>query len=274
SLLRRQPGRDELLGLIAAGKGSFGVSTMCRALGIARSSFCDWAARTPEEKDPWAAVREAVLELWESSEGRWGARTMHAMLPDGFAGTTLHRIRKCMHELGMQGIHPRKSRRTAIPGPDAPERPGLVQRHFEPPVPTTVLCGGITCLRTLEGWLHMATVIDLAARMVVGLSFSGRMTADLPIAALASAWGRGFIAGGAIFRSDRGSQYTSRAMAGWALAHGIRLSAGRTGSCHGNAVAKGLCAQAHNDSNALDAIMCRVGAGRQAEGPGHPAPST
>jgi transposase InsO family protein len=159
---------------------------MCRALGIARSSFYDWAARSPEEKDPWAAVREAVLELWESSEGRWGARTIHAMLPDEFAGTTLYRIRKCMHELGIQGIHPRKSRRTTIPDPDAPERPDLVQRHFEPPVPTTVLCGDITYLWTLEGWLYMATVIDLATRMVVGLSFSDRMTADLPIAALAS----------------------------------------------------------------------------------------
>ena len=124
----------------------------------------------------------------------------------------------------------------------------IVQRHFEPPVPTTVLCGDITYLWTLEGWLYMATVIDLATRMVVGLSFSDRMTADLPIAALASAWGRGFIAGGAIFHSDRGSQYTSKAMADWALAHGIRLSVGRTGSCHDNAVAEGLCAQAHNGS--------------------------
>lgn len=223
-------------------QGSFGVSTMCRALGIARPSFYDWAARSPEEKDPWAAVREAVLELWESSEGRWGARTIHAMLPDEFAGTTLYRIRKCMHGLGIQGIHPRKSRRTTIPGPDAPERPDLVQRRFEPPVPTTVLCGDITYLWTLEGWLYMATVIDLATRMVVGLSFSDRMTADLPIAALASAWGRGFVAGGAIFHSDRGSQCASKAMADWALAYGIRLSVGRTGSCHDNAVAEGLCA--------------------------------
>ena len=101
-----------------------------------------------------------------------------------------------------------------------------------------MLCGDITYLWTLEGWLYMATVIDLATRMAVGLSFSDRMTADLPIAALASAWGRGFIAGGAIFHSDRGSQYTSKAMADWALAHGIRLSVGRTGSCHDNAVAE------------------------------------
>lgn len=105
---------------IAAEKGGFGVSTMCRALGIARSSFCGWAARSPEEKDPWAAVREAVLELWESSEGRWGARTIHAMLPDEFAGTTLYRIRKCMHELGIQG---------SIPGsPGAPPSPTRMRR--------------------------------------------------------------------------------------------------------------------------------------------------
>ena len=84
----------------------------------------------------------------------------------------------------------------------------------------------------------MAAVVDLCTRMVVGLSFSERMDASLPIAALEGAWRRGYVAEGAVFHSDRGSQYTSKAMAEWAAAHAVRLSVGRTGSCLDNAVAE------------------------------------
>ena len=64
------------------------------------------------------------------------------------------------------------------------------------------------------------------------------MTAALAVSALEMAHARGYVAGGAIFHSDRGSQYTSRLMAGWAASHDVRLSVGRTGSCHDNAVAE------------------------------------
>ena len=84
----------------------------------------------------------------------------------------------------------------------------------------------------------MAAVVDLCTRMVVGLSFSERMDASLPIAALEGAWRRGYVAEGAVFHSDRGSQYTSKAMAEWAAAHAVRLSVGRAGSCLDNAVAE------------------------------------
>lgn len=125
-----------------------------------------------------------------------------------------------------------------MPDPGAPARPDLVRRGFDRPVPTCWLCGDITYLRTGQGWLYMAVVIDLCTRMVVGLSFSERMGADLPVAALEAAWRRGYVAEGAVFHSDRGSQYTSKAMAEWAAARGVRLSVGRTGSCHDNAVAE------------------------------------
>ena len=84
----------------------------------------------------------------------------------------------------------------------------------------------------------MAAVIDLCTRMAVGLAFPGRMTADLPIAALGPSRGRGYVALGAISRSDRGSQHAPEAMADRSAAHDVRLSVGRTGSCHDDAVAE------------------------------------
>ena len=187
---------------MGAEKGSFPVGLMAEALGVSRSGFYAWLARPAAQADPWARLRAEVESLWASSGGRWGARTVRSQLAGGPASATLYRVRKCMRELGIRGVHPRASRRTTVADPGAPERPDLIRRDFESPVPTTKLVGDITYLPTGQGWLYMATVIDLCTRMVVGLSFSDRMTADLPIAALESAWARGYVAGGAIFHSD------------------------------------------------------------------------
>ena len=101
--------------------------------------------------------------------------------------------RECASDLGIphktlsrwvQGVHPRASRRTTVPDPSAASRPDLIGRDAASPVPTVRLVGDITYLRTGQGWLYMAVVIDLCTRMAVGLAFSERMTADLPIAAL------------------------------------------------------------------------------------------
>ena len=225
--------------LMEAEKGAFPVPMMARALGVSRSGFYTWLRRPrPEPADPWAEAREAVRAEHEAAHGIPGARTLLALVGPRFPGITLYRVRRLMRELGIRGVCPHASRRTTVPDPDAPGRPDLIGRRFDRPVPTCYLCGDITYLRTGQGWLYMATVIDLCTRMVVGLSFSERMTADLPTAALESAWGRGYVAEGAVFHSDRGSQYTSGAMADWAAAHGVRLSVGRTGSCRDNAVAE------------------------------------
>lgn len=163
-------------------------------------------------------------------------------LGGALAETSLYRTRKCMRELGIRGVAPRRRVRTTVPDPSAPSRPDLLRREFSSPVPTTRLVGDITYLRTGQGWPCLATVIDLATRMVVGWCMSERMTADIVVSALEMARGRGYVAGGAVFHSDRGSQYTSLLLARWAEANDVRPSVGRTGSCHDNAVAEGLCA--------------------------------
>ena len=110
------------------------------------------------------------------------------------------------------------------------------------PLGRLVHCGDITYLKTGEGWLYLASVVDLSTRMVAGWSFSARMTADICVSALEMAERRGYVAGGAVFHSDRGPQYTSAQLAAWASANGVRLSVGRTGCCRDNAVAESLWA--------------------------------
>lgn len=190
--------------------------------------------RADAEAEP-ADVGELRYQL--SSERRRGARTIRSRLDGPFAGATLYRARKRMREPGMHGIRPRASRRTTVADPDAPARPDPIRRDFAGPVPAIRPVGDIAYLRTGQGWPCMAAVIDLCTRMVAGMAFSERMTADLPVAAPESAWGRGYVALGAVPHSDRGSRCTSKAMAERAAAHDVRLSVGRTGSCHDNAAA-------------------------------------
>lgn len=147
-----------------------------------------------------------------------------------------------MRELNIFGVVPKQKKRTTIPDKNAQARPDLVKRDFTSPVPTYKLVGDITYLRTGQGWLFLATVIDLNTRMVVGWALSERMSADIAVDALEMARKRGYVAENAIFHSDRGSQYTSRKLAVWAKINHVRLSVGRTGSCHDNAVAESFFA--------------------------------
>lgn len=224
----------------------FPVKLMARILGVSRSGFYSWLSNGCPEDD-WAAERDAVMRVWLESDRRFGFRFVHAMLPPEFSRLTRYRVLKLMRELGIRGCTPNASKRTTVLDPKAKPRPDLVRRDFTSPVPTYKLVGDITYLRTGEGWLCLATVIDLCTRMVVGWSLSDRMTADVAVAALESAKSRGYVAGNAIFHSDRGVQHTSRALAEWARVNDVRLSYGLTGNCHNNAVAESFFATLKNE---------------------------
>ena len=221
---------------------------MTRALEVSRSGYYNWAARQLDPKsDPWAKLKEKIQGLWEESKHRHGARRIHKDLVALGVGVTLYRVRKCMKELGICGIQPRAKKKTTTPSKDAASRPDLIKRDFTAAVPTTKLVGDITYLRTKEGWLYLAVVIDLCTRMVVGWSMDTHMRASLVVSALRMAVLKGFVALGAIFHSDRGSQYTSKEYSEFAGGRKIRLSVGRTGSSADNAVAESFFSMLKNE---------------------------
>lgn len=210
---------------MAAEKGKYSVKMMAELLEVSRQGFYQWLRRNQGPgRDPWARLRDAVLAVWETSRRIFGARQILHSLPEEFDGTTLYRVRKLMRELGIEGVVPRKKKRTTIPNEDAPTRPDLLKRDFTSPVPTYKLVGDITYLRTGEGWLYLATVIDLATRMVVGWAMSPRMTADMVVSALEMAHGRGYVADGSIFHSDYAAESTHRQFSAFLLADALAAS--------------------------------------------------
>lgn len=256
---------SERYALMHAEKANYPVKMMARLLEVSRSGFYEWEKRGGPA-DKWAAARDAVARVWLESDGRFGFRLVRAAMPEEFSHLTLYRVRKLMRELGMRGCTPNASKRTTIRDPRAKDKKDLVRRDFTAPVPTVRLCGDITYLRTGEGWLYLATVIDLCTRMVVGWSMSDRMTADIAVNALENARVRGYVAENAIFHSDKGSQYTSKALLDWAEEHQVRLSCSRTGNCHDNAVAESFFATLKNEMYYRSSFRTRSDAKRAVMG--------
>jgi len=122
---------------------------------------------------------------------------------------------------------------------DACSTPDLLARDFTCDAPATKLVGDITYIRTWEGWLYLATVLDCHTKQVVGYAMADHLRTSLIMDALTLASQRiDFRPGITIFHSDRGCRYTSQEFADFTDNLGIRRSLGRTGTCYDNAWAE------------------------------------
>lgn len=120
--------------------------------------------------------------------------------------------------------------------------PNRLKQDFETDAPCQKLVGDITSIHTEEGWLYLATVIDLFARKVIGWALGDRMTKQLVIDAMNQAIQHEKPPKGVIFHSNRGSQYASYDYQGLLRQHGIRQSMSAKGDCYDNACAESFFA--------------------------------
>ena len=136
-----------------------------------------------------------------------------------------------MRELGLEPCQPRPRRFSLTEG-DGQEHaiPDLVNRDFTAAAPGEKMVGDITYVATWEGWLYLATVIDCHTKEVVGWAADDNYRTPLIEKAIEMAVRNHPLADGAIFHSDRGSNYTSRKFASTLSKHNLRHSVGRTGS--------------------------------------------
>jgi transposase InsO family protein len=154
------------------------------------------------------------------------------------------RVARLMRQARLAGRAPRRWKKTTIPDPAAAARADAIRRDFTTDAAriNQRWCGDITYLATWEGWLYLATVIDIASRRVVGFALADHLRTELVADALANAVAARDPAPGVIFHSDRGCQYTSAAFAELAEDSQVSLSVGRKGQCWDNAVAESFFA--------------------------------
>lgn len=221
---------------------------MCAELDVPRASYYRWLNA---EETPTAArhseLTGLVKSMFDSSEGIFGHRMVHDKLTAKGVQVSLGTVAAIMAENGWQARRMRAFKRTTIPSDPDKCFEDLIGRDFTSATPGTRLVGDITYLRTDEGWLYLATVIDLCTRMIVGWAMADHMRASLVTGALTMARDRGHLEPNAIFHSDRGTQYTSREMGKWCTGNNVRQSMGATGVCWDNAVAESAFSSLKNE---------------------------
>lgn len=236
--------------LIHEEKANHTIGLMARLLKVSRAGYYAWVNRqgavSPAEERR-ILLRAAIVQIDTDKKQTYGFRRMLAELVRQGFDASAGLVRKLMRELGLFGVQPRISKRNTIPALDAADRPDWLCRNFTAEEPGQWFVGDITFLRTGEGWLYLATVIDLFNREVVGWSMADHMRVDLVSDALTMAHTHGRVGDGATFHSDRGSVYTSAAYAELAAKYGVRLSVGRTGVCWDNAVAESFFSMLKNE---------------------------
>jgi putative transposase len=210
-------------------------------LDVARSSYYAWRDRT---ETPTAARRRElaghVRRVFDDSRQTFGCRRIAAQLNREGIECSVGLVADLMRELGLKAVQPRGYKKTTIPGEGPVSSPDLIGRDFDPASsgPGERLVGDITYLRTDQGWLYLATVIDCFNREVVGYAMADHMRTSLISEAVQMAARNHFLARGCIFHSDRGSQYTSAEFAATLADLDMRGSVGRTGICFDNALAE------------------------------------
>ena len=217
------------------------IVQMCGWLGVSKSGYYEWRSR-PQSA---AARRRELLKikitaLFEANDGTYGYRRMHAALVRGGEQSGEELVRQLMRELGLVACQPTPWRPQTTQQSAAGPIPDLVNRDFSAKAPGEKMVGDITYIDTWEGWLYLATVIDCATRKVVGWAMDDNYKTPLISRAIQMAARNLDLPEGAIFHSDRGSNYTSAEFAEVLKKLGITQSVGRTGICYDNALSESV----------------------------------
>jgi transposase InsO family protein len=221
------------------------VKRSCELLKVSRAAYYAHRTTTASQRDrDDTTLTRKITDIHTRSTGTYGAPRIHAEL----AATGHHhgrkRIARLMRTHGLRGRTAKRWRTTTTPDPAATPAQDLIHRDFT--CDTTPInqrwCGDITYIHTWEGWLYLATVIDISSRRVVGWATADHLRTDLIDQALRSAVTQRRPQPGVIFHSDRGCQYTSSHYARLAHELNVRLSVGRKGQCWDNAVAESFFA--------------------------------
>lgn len=216
----------------------FSISLMCRVLRVARAGFYQWlhqpeSARAQEDR----RLLELIRQSYEASYGVYGARRIFGDLREAGEDCGKHRVERIMRNNKIKAVRGYKAPRR-IAGRPSIIAPNHLQREFTVDAPNTVWVTDITYIRTWQGWLYLAVVVDLFARKVVGWSMKPTLSRELALDALLMAVWRRKPEQRVIVHSDQGSQFGSDDFKRFCAAHNLQPSMSRRGNCWDNAVAE------------------------------------
>lgn len=213
------------------------LRVVCEVLALSVSGYYRWRKRWPSARFRRRVVlRAAIHEAYGVGRQTYGSPRIHAVVQARGVPCCVNTVAKIMREDGLRAKTRRKYRATTDSSHGLPVAENLLARDFQRSASNQVWVSDITFIPTDEGWLYLATTLDLYSRRVVGWSMRERMTADLVIGALGMAITQRHPPTGLMHHSDRGSQYASGAFQRMLAAHGLVCSMSRKGEVYDNAV--------------------------------------
>jgi transposase InsO family protein len=187
------------------------VKRLCRISVTDRGSFYAWV-RAQGRRDERACDKQELTMLIveiHTAYPAYGAERITREIQRQGVDVGRRVVTRLMRANGIAGITRRKRRNLTKPDAGAAAVPDLIRREFTAPMPGLKLICDISCFPTGEGWLYLATVLDLCSKDLIGYAIAPHMRADLAVDAIAMAHRSGLVAGNAIMHTDRGSQYHS-----------------------------------------------------------------
>jgi putative transposase len=224
---------------VDAEKAHFPVSLLCRMVRVSKSGYYAWRDRTPSERTQEdAALTERIVEVHNGSRETYGYPRVHAELQALGVRCGRRRVARLMRKAGIRGCKRGRKKRTTRPDPRATPAPDLVKRNFTATAPDRLWTADITYVKTDEGFLHLAFVVDVYSRRIVGWSMADHLRMELVVDALEMAVWRRKPKAGLVHHSDRGTQYTALSFGKRLEEAGIVPSTGRVGSALDNAISE------------------------------------
>ena len=217
-------------------RDEFPVTLICKGLAASPSGYYAWRERPPSAREMANQELFSKIEVvYNENHAVYGSPRIYRELDHQGVACSENRIARVMRLRGLQAKQAKRFKTTTKRNKAHPVAPNLLKQDFEADRPDQKWLADITYIATQEGWLYLASILDLHARRIVGWAMSGRMTSDLTIAALEMALVQRRPDAGLIHHSDQGSQYTDQAYQALLKDHGFRASMNGAGSWYDNA---------------------------------------
>jgi putative transposase len=212
---------------------------MCNVLGVSTSGYYKWKSKhrhgeTDREKRK-NELKQKIKKSFHESLGTYGSPRIHDDLIEWGYTVSQKTVARYMHEMGLRATPVEKYVVTTDSNHDLPIYPNLLKRDFNVDSPNAVWVADITYVRTLEGWMYLASIMDLFSRKIVGWSLGDSMKKELPLEALKMAMASRRPPEGLIHHSDRGSQYCSKDYTEVLKEADIQISMSKKGDPYDNA---------------------------------------
>jgi putative transposase len=229
--------------LIEAEKARHSVPLLCRLPGVSRSGYYAWRRRPPSERARFDAVLSEKIEtIHRNSRATYGAPRVHAELRAIGIRCSRKRVARLMRRAKLRGCLRGRRMRTTHGVALQQAAADLVERNFASEEPDRLWVADITYVRSKEGFVYLAFILDACSRKVVGWSMATHLRTEIVVDALQMAIARRKPSPGLVHHSDRGVQYTSLFFGKRLEDKGLLPSMGRVGSAYDNALAEAFVA--------------------------------